>query len=168
LVGLVAGAAALTAAWLLGAFGGNGDDDRPPIIVNNGSIEIRALPMLGDPGSWTPVDTKYRHTHTNNGPSSLTVHVAGATEPQCGNRKFPNATRIAFALNGVAQGFEIILENDSVTVMPGSHQVTRKGALLTLDVGTATLQTATVFFGGGGNQACTFQNDEGAVLIEQR
>jgi hypothetical protein len=168
-VGVTAGAVAVLTVWLLGAFAGDGfdDEDRPPIIVNNGSIEIRALPLLGEAGSWTAVDAKYQHTHSKDGPNSFVVHVSGASEPQCRNRKFANTSRIAFTLNGVAQGFEIRIENSSLTVFAGSHPLVATGGLLTLDVAAATLQSATVHFGNT-SQLCTFQDADSAVLVEQR
>ena len=77
LVGAVLiGLSFLTALWLGVLSFDGGDDDRPPIIVNYGSIQFRALQVKEDYGEWEAEGSgKYGHRHTNKGPSIYNVNL---------------------------------------------------------------------------------------------
>ena len=50
------------------------DDDRPPIIVNNGSLILTAAPHKDGPGTWTREGKRrYRHEHPHGAPKTFRV-----------------------------------------------------------------------------------------------
>ena len=55
------------------------DNERPPIIVNNGSLEFeghKGLLGLGEPGTWDGSGSVYKHVHANTGPRVLQVKTS--------------------------------------------------------------------------------------------
>lgn len=63
------------------------DDDRPPIIVYNGTLEFKALAVKGNPGKWDPQggpsNGPWIHLHANGGPVAFEVSVIAGTTGPC-------------------------------------------------------------------------------------
>ena len=80
-------AAGLATASAVAAFGASNtdttvpidDDERPPIIVNNGSIEFQGddgFLGLKDEGTWDGSGSVYRHVHPKSGPRFLQLKTS--------------------------------------------------------------------------------------------
>jgi hypothetical protein len=89
---VLVGAAMLSAAGLLLAYALGlwpfrvDDDDRPPIIVNNGSLILKAAPHDDGPGEWQAQGKRrFRHEHPHDGPKVFRVSVRTGGYQQCEN-----------------------------------------------------------------------------------
>ena len=78
------------------------DDDRPPIIVNNGSVTFTAVPLLGSTGSWNKVSDRVWHHElpTKKGPDKFRIHIGGSDTPGCQGQAYRNIERIVFLHSG--------------------------------------------------------------------
>ena len=182
IVGLVVGGAALVAASFFGFFdNGIDEDDRPPIIVNNGSIQFFAVPILGVPGDWQQDGQNWRHAHGKGGPQKFTVHVGGATNANleaCDEPKYKNIRKIglSFSADGASP---LIVDVDGagatryLRVAVGNYDASATGPLLRVGAENDKLRRAVLYDNAQTNSVkatCDFDAATAPpwLLIEQK
>ena len=101
IAGTLIAVGALGALWIASIFAPQDEEDRPPIIVNNGSAVFEALPVQGNAGSWKMISTGvWHHEDTRKGPDKFRVRVGGSDTADCQANTFENIERIQVKHSG--------------------------------------------------------------------
>lgn len=181
IAGTLIAAGALGALWIASSLPTKDidEDDRPPIIVNNGSIEFRAVPILGSAGSWVSASGTWRHDHGKDGPDHFKVHVGGSSSITCAPKTYNNIDRIAVTHTGAAGTNPInvkVVKDDAankkkwfLTVEAGNlDKVSAAGEVLTVDHGTGIMvKNVTLYKNNAVVVSCDYSAAP-SVLIEQK
>ena len=126
------------------------DDERPPIIVKNGSIEFIAQAKDGTTGSWVKEGMTWRHHDPpRNGPKWLYVQVTtGSCLPNAEPYIHVESIDLGFTSSGVPGGLVIFALNKQFKVFVGNWPSNAVNEKLTIAPGTTTLTSATLFTNG--------------------
>jgi len=184
LVGLTAiiGAASCSAGPQLKPF--DDDEDRPPIIVKNGTLEFLALPIKDGPGYWYPPDSvtgPWQLKHDKNNKDGKHFNVAllfGVTECVDGrgnpvaDREFKNVDSIEYIDNAGEKSTMAIVKigGDPKTVQVSNSANSGKvaGPLLTVGSATTFLKTMDIKKNGNRQALCTFMDYLAAAVVFQK
>src|SRR5262245_6763587 len=123
------GAAALLGAAIGGILvyetkSGSGEEERPPIIVQNGSAEFNIEypdETNGSKGTWQAVGSsgKYRHVHTLTGPNRMRTSVFNGS---CTGGAWRSGSLVVTLTNAQSQTWttDIDVNGNHVEVTPGT------------------------------------------------
>lgn len=173
-------AAGALAAWLVGSpFQTRDDDDRPPIIVNNGSVTFTAVPLLGSTGSWNKVSDRIWHHDlpTKKGPDKFRIHIGGSDTPGCQGQAYRNIERVVFLHSGSTEAdpnpitVSVFRESDDLKylrVESAGLGIEASGAVLTVGPRTDIRVTKASLYKRNGNleKSCDYSSTP-QFLIEQ-
>jgi hypothetical protein len=174
IVGTLVVTAAVASLWLLGLLAPLDDDDRPPIIVSNGTIEFQAIPVLGNPGSWTRSGNTWQHQHGKGGPKHFRVHIGGSQTTGCTADTYSPVTKITIEDSVTPGSFDVTPEQGSagvryMQVATTNLDVAIKGGTLSIGKPASWLSKITLYKNSATLVACTYQQTETPqILIEQK
>lgn len=183
LIGAALGAAlaGVIASFLLG-FDGD-DEERPPIIISNGSIKFAILPVFSETiGTWQQSAGAWIHPLSDeNNPQVLRVHVGGTIPSQsCNQVTYRGIAEIELRFKGQALSsqpvrIDIWGPNDArvlrVQPQPFPAGTDSTGTVLTVGktgMGEDLLESARLLNNGGQERATCQFGDAPWLLVQQK
>lgn len=160
------------------------DEDRPPIIVKNGTLEFLAMPIKDGPGYWNPEASttgpwQLKHDKNNKDGKHFNVSLLfGVTECVDGggsstaDREFKNVDMIEYTDNANEKSTMSIVKigGDPKTVQVSNSANSGKavGPLLTVGAAGRFLKTIDIKKNTNRQALCTFMDYLAAVVVFQK